>query len=101
MSSQRQQIFRCLGIALLLLCIEAVSGSASAAARFAYVADFRGATISAYSINPLNGTVHPKYSDRSAIIEVDRFSFAPSVGATTPVGPEKSNAPVLVQSGLI
>jgi hypothetical protein len=29
--------------------------------------------------------VPTKYSDRSAIIEVDRFSFAPSVGATTPV----------------
>jgi hypothetical protein len=27
--------------------------------------------------------VPPKYSDRSAIIEVDRFSFAPSIGATT------------------
>jgi hypothetical protein len=28
-------------------------------------------------------TVPPKYSRRSAIIEVDRFSFAPSVGTTT------------------
>jgi CheY-like chemotaxis protein len=27
----------------------------------------------------------PKYSDRSAIIEVDQLSFAPSVSATTPV----------------
>src|ERR1700751_4879763 len=30
-------------------------------------------------------TVAPKYSDRSAIIEVDRLSFAQLVGAATPV----------------
>jgi hypothetical protein len=33
----------------------------------------------------LEPTVPPKYSDRSAIIEVDRLSFAPLVGAATPV----------------
>src|SRR5215469_4026190 len=33
----------------------------------------------------LSLTVPPRYSNRSAIIEVDRLSFAPLVGAATPV----------------
>ena len=33
----------------------------------------------------IGGIVPPKYSNRSAIIEVDRLSFAPLIGAATSV----------------